>query len=228
MNIKGFKDINKNNDDSNKKDKKDKKIVDSYIGGSSSGLNVENPDDKIDLTVYKNGFKINNEEFRDISNPENKTFMDEVNQNYIPQELVKRGYTKLGIALTDKKEEIYVPPVEEKKFKAFTGTGKNLNDTHSNVNVSHGEMNTNVNVTIDNSQPVTKINFRIHNGQVISQTFNTSHTLRDIRIFLSNFTQVYGTFDILEGFPPRPLTDEAKSIKELKLEGTTLIQKITS
>lgn len=225
MNIKGFKDINKSKDEPNKKDKK---IVDSYIGGSSSGLNVENPDDKIELTVYKNGFKINNEDFRDISNPENEKFMDEVNKGYIPQELVNKGYKTLGIALVDKKTELYVPPVEEKKFKAFAGAGKSLSDSQGHVDVSHGEVNTSVSVNIDGSQSITKINFRIFNGQVITQTFNISHTLRDIRIFLSNATQVYGTFDILEGFPPRPLTDESKTIKELKLEGTTLIQKVTS
>lgn len=105
--IRGFKDIKK---DEKPKKEGDKKVVDSYIGGQSSGLNVENPDDKeekvdnkIKLTVWRNGFQIDDGEFRDLSNEENIKFMDEVNKGYIPQELVKKGYKNLGIALEDKK-----------------------------------------------------------------------------------------------------------------------------
>ncbi len=58
---------------------------------------------KIQLTVYKNGFKVDEEPFRDIKEPANKKFMDEVEKGFIPQELVEKGYKELGIALVDKK-----------------------------------------------------------------------------------------------------------------------------
>lgn len=106
MNIKGFKDIQSDKDKAKGKD--GKKTNDWYTGGQSSGLNVENPDDsapknKLKLTVWKNGFQIDDGPFRDISEPENQKFMDEVNKNYIPQELVSKGIKTLGIMLEDKK-----------------------------------------------------------------------------------------------------------------------------
>ena len=112
-NIRSFKDIKDDKKDNKKKD--DKKTTNSYIGGQSSGLDVENPsddeaqdtskkpDNKIKLTVWKNGFQIDDGEFRDLSVPDNKKFMDEVEKGYIPQELVSKGMKNLGIMLEDKK-----------------------------------------------------------------------------------------------------------------------------
>ncbi len=58
---------------------------------------------KIKLTVYKNGFTIDNGPFRDLQDPANKKFMSEVEKGYIPQELVEKGFKELGIAIEDKK-----------------------------------------------------------------------------------------------------------------------------
>ena len=85
-------------------------------------MNVENPDDnsnnnmrknnkedydktkdKIKLTVYRNGFIIDDGQFRDLNLPENKKFMSEVDKGIIPEELVMKGYKELGIFLEDKK-----------------------------------------------------------------------------------------------------------------------------
>ena len=104
-------------------DKDKKKTTDSYVGGSSSGIAVSNPENedymqkmskqggdkesfdkiknKITLKVYKNGFMIDNGPFRSIEVPENKKFMEEVEKGFIPQELVTQGYKELGIALED-------------------------------------------------------------------------------------------------------------------------------
>ena len=105
----------KNRNENEEKDKR--KTTDSYIGGKSSGLAVENPEDdwkekikkfedkekydkkknKLKLQVYKNGFILDNGEFRDKNEPQNKKFMQEIEKGYIPNELVKKGYTDLGI-----------------------------------------------------------------------------------------------------------------------------------
>lgn len=65
---------------------------------------------KVKLVVYKNGFILNNGEFRDKSFPENKKFMDEVDRGNIPQELMKKGIMDLGILLINRKNEIYNSP----------------------------------------------------------------------------------------------------------------------
>lgn len=58
---------------------------------------------KIKLTVYKNGFTIDDGTFRNKADPDNKKFMEEVEKGFIPQELVSQGFKDLAIALEDKK-----------------------------------------------------------------------------------------------------------------------------
>lgn len=74
---------------------------------------VENPEnnkeafekqkDKIRLKVYKNGFIVEDGSFRPLTNQDNQKFMNEIEKGYIPQELVKKGYKELGIAIEDHK-----------------------------------------------------------------------------------------------------------------------------
>ncbi len=100
----------KNRDEKAEKDKR--KTTDSYAGGKSSGLAVMNPEDdwnnkmkkydnkekydktknKLKLKLYKNGFILDNGEFRDISVAANKKFMDEVEMIYSKRVSQKRIY----------------------------------------------------------------------------------------------------------------------------------------
>ena len=122
----------KNRDEKAEKDKR--KTTDSYTGGKSSGIAVENPEDdwvkkmkkfddkekygktknKVKLTVYKNGFILDNGEFRKKDEPANKKFMEEIEKGYIPNELVQKGITDLGVEMDDQRDKNYEPPKEEK------------------------------------------------------------------------------------------------------------------
>jgi UBX domain-containing protein 1 len=113
------------------KEKKNKKTADSYTGGSSSGLAVENPDDsgkytgdfnkildkanqnkgseipkdkeKIKITLYKNGFCVDDGPFRPLGDQKNKEFMTDIEKGFVPQELVEKGYKDIVVALENKK-----------------------------------------------------------------------------------------------------------------------------
>lgn len=230
----------KNRDENAEKDKR--KTTDSYTGGKYSGLAVENPEEddwlqkvkkydnkedfskiknKIKLTIYKNGFTINDGEFRDKKTPENKKFMEEIEKGLIPQELIKKGYSDLGVEVDDRRSENYEPPKEEKKFQAFTGAGKSL----GHVNTEGLHVNSNVSSVVDRSKPTCKVNIRLFNGEVVSEDFNLSQTLLDVINYVKRKSGS-SNFSLLDGFPPRPLTDYNKSIQELHLEGSLLTQKI--
>ena len=56
---------------------------------------------KLNLTVYKNGFKINDGAFRSLEDAANQKFMNDVHKGYIPQELIDQGLTDLGISLQE-------------------------------------------------------------------------------------------------------------------------------
>jgi UBX domain-containing protein 1 len=229
----------KKRDEKAEKDKK--KITDSYTGGKSSGIAVENPQDdwldkmkkydnkerfdktknKLKLSLYKNGFILDNGEFRNKSEPANKKFMEEIEKGYIPNELVKKGITDLGIEMDDHRDENYEPPKEEKKFQAFTGLGKSI----SSVNTEGLHVNKNATSNVDRSRPTCKVNIRLFNGEVVSEDFNLSQTLQDVINFVKKKSGS-NNFSLLDGFPPRPLTNYNKTIQELHLEGSLLTQKI--
>ena len=229
----------KKRDEKAEKDKK--KITDSYTGGKSSGIAVENPQDdwldkmkkydnkekfdktknKLKLSLYKNGFILDNGEFRNKSEPANKKFMEEIEKGYIPNELVKKGITDLGIEMDDHRDENYEPPKEEKKFQAFTGLGKSI----SSVNTEGLHVNKNATSNVDRSKPTCKVNIRLFNGEVVSEDFNLNQTLQDVINFVKKKSGS-NNFSLLDGFPPRPLTTYNKTIQELHLEGSLLTQKI--
>jgi UBX domain-containing protein 1 len=229
----------KKRDEKAEKDKK--KITDSYTGGKSSGIAVENPQDdwldkmkkydnkekfdktknKLKLSLYKNGFILDNGEFRNKNEPANKKFMEEIEKGYIPNELVKKGITDLGIEMDDHRDENYEPPKEEKKFQAFTGLGKSI----SSVNTEGLHVNKNATSNVDRSKPTCKVNIRLFNGEVVSEDFNLNQTLQDVINFVKKKSGS-NNFSLLDGFPPRPLTTYNKTIQELHLEGSLLTQKI--
>ena len=229
----------KKRDEKAEKDKK--KITDSYTGGKSSGIAVENPQDdwldkmkkydnkerfdktknKLKLSLYKNGFIMDNGEFRNKNEPANKKFMEEIEKGYIPNELVKKGITDLGIEMDDHRDENYEPPKEEKKFQAFTGLGKSI----SSVNTEGLHVNKNATSNVDRSRPTCKVNIRLFNGEVVSEDFNLTQTLQDVINFVKKKSGS-NNFSLLDGFPPRPLTTYNKTIQELHLEGSLLTQKI--
>ena len=229
----------KNRDEKAEKDKR--KTTDSYAGGKSSGIAVMNPEDdwynkakrhdnkeqydktknKLKLKIYKNGFILNDGEFRDISDPINKKFMDDVGKGYIPKELVKKGYNDLGIEMEDNRDKNYEPPKEEKKFQAFTGLGKSI----SSVNTQGLYVDKNATSNVDRSRPTCKVNIRLFNGEVVSEDFNLNHTLQDVINFVKKKSGSQN-FSLLDGFPPRPLTDYYKTIQELHIEGSLLTQRI--
>lgn len=240
--IRGLDDLKKDQKD----DKKNKKTADSYTGGASSGLNVENPEDeqdfiekmrkenrnnpdeynkiknKIKLTVWKNGFQIDDGEFRDLSDPKNKKFMAEVEKNHIPQELVDQGMTDLGVMLEDKKKEEYKEPIPEKKFEAFAGSGVSL----GGVSSQGLDINKDLQFEVDKNKPTANINIRLHNGELISQTFNLDTTIGDIYSFVTMMAPVDGDFQLIEGFPPKPLADLNKTIEQLRLQGSLITQRL--
>ena len=61
------------------------------ILNNKSGNEYQIPTQKVKITIYKNGFSINNGAFRDIKIPENNLFVKQILKGIIPQELKNQG-----------------------------------------------------------------------------------------------------------------------------------------
>ena len=115
----------------------------------------------------------------------------------------------------EKKEE------EKKKFVAFGGSGKIVG--YSNVRGLN--VNKDIKNVVDIYRPICKISIRLFNGEIIKADFNYTQTLRDIYIYVGKISGSLN-FTLLDGFPPRILTDYNKTIGQLKLDNSILTQRI--
>ena len=110
---------------------------------------------------------------------------------------------------------------ENKQFHAFKGKGRAV----SQVNTTGLKVNKYVVNKVDKNKPSCKIDIRLFNGTVVTANFNLNQTIRDIKNFVEKKSGCHN-FHLLEGFPPKPLTDLRKTIEELNLKGCMLTQKI--
>ena len=112
---------------------------------------------------------------------------------------------------------------EKGKFQAFRGKGRAVSQVNSKVNQL--KVNKFVVNKPDKTKPTCKIDIRLFNGVVVTANFNLTSTVRDIKNFVERKSGSHN-FSLLEGFPPKPLTELNKTIEQLKLQGTMLTQKI--
>ena len=114
----------KTNDKFVSKMRKDKSPEDNYYGKGNKAYDhynkkktednndkFEKTKNKIKLVVYRNGFILNNGPFRDVSIPQNRKFLEDVEKGNIPDEIIENGITDLGILLVNRKAETYYPPI---------------------------------------------------------------------------------------------------------------------
>lgn len=222
-------------------EEEDKKATQSYSGGEKSGLAIQNPADEdkwkqmeqlassssgplpsdhIKVTIYRNGFIVGDGEFRPLSDPINKKFMDEMAQGRCPAELQQQqaGDQPVHIALQDKHGEDYKEPPPP-AYTKFSGEGNSLGGASSAaaapVQAEAGS------VTVDDSKPKTKIQIRFHDGSRKAQEFNEEQTVGDVRAFVQSCVGGQA-MTIMGGFPPKPLTDDTATIKAAGLMGAAV------
>ena len=110
---------------------------------------------------------------------------------------------------------------EKKKFTAFSGFGQLL----GNINTQGLHIDKNAKTSASFYHPICHVNIRLFNGEIIKASFNYSQTVGDIYIYVR---KVSGSdnFVLLDGFPPKPITDYGRSIGELRLYNSVITQKI--
>lgn len=226
----------------------DKKKSEAYSGGHNSGMAVEHPGDalvrqaredmgkemppdkggevkKITLSLYRNGFQIDGGEFRDFKDPANQQFMDTLKKNRLPPELAKKYPDgNIDFSLDDHRDEDYTPPPPP-KYVAYSGSGVSMGEEVKaeslGVNAEAG-----VKPDVDDSKETTKIQIRFHNGERVAQVFNVDQRVSDIHTYVMTAAPVDGSYVLVSGFPPKPLSDPNVSIKEAGLKGAQITQKL--
>lgn len=182
------------------------------------------PDTEIRITLYQNGFTVEGGELREYEKEENKSFMKELNEGYVPAELRKKYNKKIGVALEDKRDKKYRPPTPP-PYVAYSGSGQAVSDVQGvggavNKDAAEGKP------AVDESKPKTNLQIRFHNGERATMTVNMTHTVQDIHGFVMSAAPIEGEYVLISGFPPKPLDDPSKTIEQAGLKNAAITQKI--
>lgn len=152
----------------------------------------DKPDTEIRITLYQNGFTVEGGELREYEKPENKEFMKELNEGYVPKELREKYNKKIGVALEDKRDKAYRPPTPP-AYVAYSGTGQSVSD----VQGTGGEVNKDAQdgrPVVDEGAPKTNLQIRFHNGERVTLAVNMTHTVSDIHTFIMCAAPVDGEY----------------------------------
>ncbi|GAA5973970.1 hypothetical protein JCM11641_001249 [Rhodosporidiobolus odoratus] len=80
---------------------------------------------------------------------------------------------------------------------------------------------------VDRNEPTTQIQIRLRSGDRMIATFNLTHTVADIRQYINNSSPAHHStpYILQTTFPTRDLDDEKKTIDELGLKGSVVVQR---
>ncbi|XP_061756986.1 UBX domain-containing protein 2A isoform X3 [Nerophis ophidion] len=137
---------------------------------------------KVEMVVrlWKDGFTVNDQEFRSYSVPENQQFLDAIKRGELPAEWESRAEEEeLEVNVEDLTEEAYVP--KKKVFHPFSGRGYRLGSVAPRVVArspsvhEDGESPPIPMVTLNHALPVTSLQIWLADGRRLVQRFNLSH-----------------------------------------------------
>ncbi|XP_034942685.1 NSFL1 cofactor p47 [Chelonus insularis] len=191
----------------------------------------------ITLKLWRDGFTINDRELRSYNDPNNREFMEAIKRAEIPAELRQEVQdAEVRLDMEDHRHEEYVP--SKIKVKAFTGRGHKLGspspatvgmtipcdtaDQIANESQARSQLN------VDTNNPVTTIQIRLADGQNIREQFNLTHTVGDIRRYITTMRPQYANqeFILLTSYPIKELTEEDKTIDEVGLKNSAIMQRL--
>lgn len=119
-------------------------------------------------------------------------------------------------------EEYRRPP--SPRYIAFSGIGEAVED-HASQPLERVEMNIPLPIVLI-ELPTTNIMIRFHNGKSKSILVNIGAPVNVLYEYVEISAPVNGFFQLVSGFPPKPLENMLESIEEAGLVGSIVIQKL--
>ncbi|KAM6992189.1 UBX domain-containing protein 2A isoform 1-T1 [Tautogolabrus adspersus] len=182
------------------------------------------------VRLWKDGFTVNDEEFRSYSVPENQDFLDAIKRGELPAEWESRAEEEeLEISVEDLTEEDYVP--RKKAFHPFSGRGYRLGSVAPRVVArspsvhEDGESPPIPMVTLDHALPVTSLQIWLADGRRLVQRFNLSHRITDVHDFVARSQRSCPPFVLTTSLPFRELNDKDLSLEEADLANAVIVQR---
>jgi len=197
-------------------------------GDSSSGNDDNTAEVRRTITMYRDGFVVDDGPYRRLDDPTNAGFLRSLARGQTPDELRGDGPGGNGnttVGLVDKRKEEYV-----ETFRSFSGAGQSLAGAGaasdagsggaaagvfdpSSLPASDGDGDGDTATTsiavrmLDGSRKVVKIPLTATIEQLASRAASASNSTITV------------PFRIVAGFPPKPLADGNQTVEEAGLKG---------
>uniref|UniRef100_A0A8C5S455 UBX domain protein 2A n=1 Tax=Laticauda laticaudata TaxID=8630 RepID=A0A8C5S455_LATLA len=133
------------------------------------------------ITLWKNGFTVNDGELRSYTDVANQRFLDSIKKGELPFELQKIcDKEEVDVKVDDKKDELYTSL--KAVFHPFSGAGYRLGSATPRIiskvkKKVEGTEKRKPTLVLNNSEPITRIQIWLADGARIVQNFNISHRL---------------------------------------------------
>jgi UBX domain-containing protein 1 len=181
--------------------------------------NTDPAERQASITIYANGFQVDEGDFRSTSEPENQEFLQTLLRGRVPPALGISG--NVDVSLIDKRPEEYKAPA----YVAFSGEGFTLSSSsaESSSQFTPDDIEDGI-ADIDESAPTTLIQVRLSSKKKIRVKLNHSSTVKDLLRHIKAQGGAVGPFTLSSGFPPTNITTVSQTIAEAGLIGAAVIQ----
>ncbi|CAM9460603.1 unnamed protein product [Ectocarpus sp. 8 AP-2014] len=181
----------------------------------------------ITITMYNGGFTVDDGPFRRLDDPANKDFLKDLASGLVPKELEAGATPGKGtdVKLVDKQNEDYVAP----PYVAFGGDGQTMGAStvaEGAVMTATGAPEASEAPEVDASQPSTTLQIRLHDGRRVRAQLNMHHTVRHIQAIIAREGAGGGSYMLMAGYPPAPLSDSSQTLEQAGLKGASITQKL--
>ena len=192
------------------------------------------PDDPADqnaekhkITFYKNGFTVDDGEFRDNNDPANAEFLAAVERGQVPRELMNK-HQAVDVEIDDQREKDYKKP--KPVYKPFSGTAHSLAGSSSAPKPQPAvpapaapaqPAKTNY---ATQGEPTTRVRIQMPDGQVLTLTVNQSATINNLKTYVHENRPEFKiqTMKLKCTFPPKELSNPSATILDEGLKMATI------
>lgn len=165
------------------------------------------------VTLFKNGFTIDDSPLRDYTSPQNVNFLQSLLKGQIPPELAVGG--DIGINVIDKQSEEYVAPPPPAYVPFSNGNKLGVAESSSGATVTPSLVSTlpPSAEAVNEAQPVTTLQVRTLTGQRLKIRLNHSATVLQLVIAVNSQFNTMQSYVLSAGYPPRDLTDFGQTLE---------------
>ncbi|KAF8051015.1 hypothetical protein N665_1820s0001 [Sinapis alba] len=179
------------------------------------------------VTVWRNGFTLDDEPLSTLDVPENAVFLKFIESLESPRVLGSPDSKQRFLIKLIRRQQEDFPPKDSPK--PFQGVGRTLAEPDSLPPASPDSLTIEPTPTMDPTAPTTTIKIILSDGTPILSRFTTHHTIRDVRDFIDASTPDAASTDyqlLIMASPPTPLTtDLDQTIDQAGISNSVLTQK---